>query len=78
MSPIHVNAYKWIESEVPIGLEVRQVYGFIFSPDGRILLLEDEGRYSLPGGKPENGFPVPRFTPSGALVILTPDIFTPD
>lgn len=39
---------------MPVGLEVRQVYGFIFAADGRILLLEDEGVYYLPGGKPEN------------------------
>jgi len=50
-----VSGYRWIESEVPIGLEVRQVYGFIFSPDGRILLLDDNGHYNLPGGRPENG-----------------------
>ena len=50
-----MSTYRWIESEVPKALEIRQVYGFIFSPDGRILLLEDEGKYNLPGGKPENG-----------------------
>lgn len=55
MSSIRVNAYKWIESEVPTDLEVRQVYGFVFSPDGRILLFEDEGQFNLPGGKPDNG-----------------------
>lgn len=49
-----MNTYRWIESEVPTGLKVRQVYGFIFNMDGRILLLEDEGRYNLPGGRPEN------------------------
>ena len=49
-----MNAFKWVKAEVPRGLEVRQVYGFIFSSDGRILLLEDEGQYNLPGGKPEN------------------------
>ena len=38
-----------------MGLEVRQVYGFIFAADGRILLFEDEGSFNLPGGKPENG-----------------------
>lgn len=36
-----MNTFRWIESEVPMGLEVRQVYGFIFSADGRVLLLED-------------------------------------
>lgn len=50
-----MNGYKWIATEVPVGLEVRQVYGFIFSSDGRILLLEDEGEYNLPGGRPESG-----------------------
>lgn len=50
-----MTAYRWFESEVPNGLEVRQVYGFIFNSDGRILLLEDEGKYNLPGGRPENG-----------------------
>ena len=49
-----MNAYTWVEAEVPKGLEVRQVYGFIFHTDGRILLLEDDGHYNLPGGKPEN------------------------
>lgn len=49
-----MSSYKWIESKVPEGLEIRQVYGFIFSSDGRILLLKDEGVFNLPGGKPEN------------------------
>jgi 8-oxo-dGTP pyrophosphatase MutT (NUDIX family) len=49
-----VPTYEWIESEVPNGLEIRQVYGFIFSADGRILLLNDAGQFILPGGKPEN------------------------
>lgn len=51
---MRVSTYQWIESEVPKGLEIRQVYGFIFNFDGRILLLEDRGKYNLPGGKPEN------------------------
>ena len=46
MSSIRMNTHKWIESKLPRGLEVRQVYGFIFSSDGRILLLEDEGRFN--------------------------------
>lgn len=49
-----MNSYKWIDAEVPKELEIRQVYGFIFSPDGRIVLLEDEGIFNLPGGKPED------------------------
>lgn len=54
MSSIGVNAYKWVDSKVPTGLEVRQVYGFIFSPDDRILLSKDNGKYNLPDGRPEN------------------------
>lgn len=50
-----MSAYRWVESEVPEGLEIRQVYGFIFSPDGRLFILEDEGHFNLPGGKPETG-----------------------
>lgn len=49
-----MSTVKWFETVVPIGLEVRQAYGFIFSADGRILALEDEGNFNLPGGKPEN------------------------
>ncbi|MBI3430386.1 MAG: NUDIX domain-containing protein [Actinobacteria bacterium] len=49
-----MSTLKWFEAVVPVGLEVRQVYGFIFSTDGRILVLEDEGKFNLPGGKPEN------------------------
>lgn len=44
---------SWIESAVSSDLEVRQIYGFIFDLEGRILLLEDDGHYTLPGGKPE-------------------------
>ncbi len=50
-----MSTYRWIESDVPIELEIRQVYGFIFDLDGRILILDDEGIYNLPGGRPENG-----------------------
>ena len=50
-----MNTYRWFESEVPNYLEIRQVYGFIFNFDGRILLLEDQGEYNLPGGKSEKG-----------------------
>lgn len=49
-----MSTLQWFEAVMPVGLEVRQVYGFIFAADGRVLLLEDEGKYNLPGGKPEN------------------------
>ncbi len=50
-----MTTYRWTQSEVPSGLEVRQVYGFIFNPVGQVLLLNDNGTYNLPGGQPENG-----------------------
>ena len=50
-----MSAYRWFDSDVPTDIEVRQVYGFIFGPHGRILLLEENGQYNLPGGKPEKG-----------------------
>jgi len=50
-----VTSYRWTYSEVPEHLEIRQVYGFVFNLNGQILLLEDEGIFNLPGGKPENG-----------------------
>lgn len=46
--------YEWFESKVPDHLEIRQVYGFIFNSDGQILLLDDESKFNLPGGRPEN------------------------
>jgi len=45
---------SWIELPVPEELEVRQVYGFIFNTDGKILVLADGPTHNLPGGKPEN------------------------
>lgn len=48
-----MSRLTWFEVPVPSGLEVRQVYGFIFGLDGRLLVLEDEGSFNLPGGKPE-------------------------
>lgn len=48
-----MSTYYWIAREVPEALEIRQVYGFIFDIHGSVLLLEDEGEYNLPGGKPE-------------------------
>ena len=49
-----MNAHVWLESDVPEGLAVRQVYGFILNQVGQILLFEDAGLYNLPGGKPEH------------------------
>ena len=50
--------FTWYKGEVPNNLEVRQVYGLIFTRDGRMLLkVEDKSRgkvYSLAGGTPES------------------------
>jgi ADP-ribose pyrophosphatase YjhB (NUDIX family) len=49
--------YTWHEGEVPEGTAIKQVYGLIFTEDGKLLLRVEEkaGRfkYSLAGGKPE-------------------------
>lgn len=46
---------QWINGSLPeAGLTITQVYGFCFDPRGDVLLIEDQGQYSLPGGKPEN------------------------
>ncbi|MEI9907819.1 MAG: NUDIX hydrolase [Actinomycetota bacterium] len=39
---------------MPDGLQIKQVYGFIFDPEGRVLIFEDEGKFNLPGGRPEH------------------------
>lgn len=48
-----MSIYKWIDGDVPSELPVKQVYGIVFSEDGRILLKKDGEHYSLAGGKPE-------------------------
>lgn len=45
--------YTWIKEKVPQGLNVRQVYGVVFSDDGKIILRVDNNKYKLTGGKPE-------------------------
>ena len=44
---------KWLKDEVPSDLTTRQVYGVIFTRDGRVLLKLEDGKYSLAGGTPE-------------------------
>ena len=50
--------FIWHDGEVDEGLEVRQVYGLIFTRDGRMLMkVENKGDhkvYSLAGGTPED------------------------
>lgn len=47
--------FIWHEAPVPEKLPVRQVYGVLFTDDGRIMLKVDEGFHGLIGGKPEPG-----------------------
>lgn len=47
--------YVWHDAEVPPGLTVTQVYGWLLCPaTGRVLIQQqDDGTFSLPGGTPE-------------------------
>jgi 8-oxo-dGTP diphosphatase len=45
----------WRTNPVPPDMQVRQVYGFLFHPDGRLLIRVDGSKHSLPGGRPEAG-----------------------
>ena len=44
--------FTWVKGEVPSDLKVTQVYGIVFSDDGRILLMLDEESFKLTGGHP--------------------------
>ena len=57
-----MNANNWVDSIVPTSLEVRQIYGFIFNSDGRVLLLEDDGHFNLPGGNLKTVRVLPRLS----------------
>jgi 8-oxo-dGTP diphosphatase len=46
---------RWVDGLPPDELPVTQVYGWCFTPDGALIVLEDGGQYTLPGGKPETG-----------------------
>lgn len=54
---VTINAdvrYVWYEAPVPAGLEITQVYGWLFCPcTGRVLIQDDGGLFNLPGGSPE-------------------------
>ena len=49
--------FTWKSAPVPEGMEIRQVYGILFSKDGRILLKVEDKKgkkvYSMAGGHPE-------------------------
>ena len=46
--------YTWDNGIVPNNIKVRQVYGIVFSDDGRILLRIEDNKYKLTGEKQEN------------------------
>lgn len=50
-----MTRFTWHSKPVPVGFPVRQVYGFLFTADGRLLLHADREHHSLPGGRPEPG-----------------------
>lgn len=47
--------FTWHTTPVPDDTQVRQVYGFLFVDDGRLLIRVDGHKHSLPGGRPESG-----------------------
>lgn len=53
MKGLSMSIYQWAEGAVPSEMPVKQVYGIVFTEDGKILLRKDGKKYSLPGGKPE-------------------------
>lgn len=50
-----MTTFRWVAGDRPEGMAIRQVYAFCFETGGRVLLREDDGDYSLPGGSPEPG-----------------------
>lgn len=49
--------FTWHNGIVPHDMEIKQVYGILFSIDGRILLIVDKTKdamYSFAGGRPES------------------------
>ena len=53
-----MSTFTWHNGEVPTNLKITQVYGLIFTRDGRMLLkVENKKRgkvFSLAGGTPED------------------------
>ncbi len=47
--------YVWVKGRVPDDMKYTQVYGIVFSEDGRILTILDEGVFKLIGGHPIDG-----------------------
>lgn len=53
MSKISCDVH-WKMEWPPEKMPVEQVYGILFFGDGSVLILDDAGRFNLPGGHPEN------------------------
>lgn len=47
--------FIWHEAPIPKNLPITQVYGVLFTDDGRIMLRVDNGFHGLVGGTPESG-----------------------
>ena len=48
-----MTKYSWLKEKGPEDLDIKQVYGVVFSDDGQILLRVEDDKYKLTGGKPE-------------------------
>ena len=46
--------YSWFKDKAPEYLNIKQVYGIVFSDNGNIVLRIDDNKYKLTGGKPCN------------------------
>lgn len=56
MTTTNEPSYTWYEAaQPPVGMPVRQVYGYVFDDLGRLVVLYDAdlGAWNLPGGTPE-------------------------
>ena len=49
-----MTKYSWLKEKVPESLDIKQVYGVVFSDEGQILLRVEDNKYKLTGGKPES------------------------
>jgi len=50
-----MTTYTWYFEPVPTHLPFRQVWGYCFDGQGRVLLRVDQDGCGLPGGRPEPG-----------------------
>ena len=48
-----MDIFTWFDGPVPANIPIKQVYGLLFTKDGRILLRKESGHFSFAGGKPE-------------------------